>query len=144
MFENLEVFRMAHAMARHAGTRQAAVARNIANADTPGYAARDVAPFSEVLRGAQDGHGGFGLRATRPGHIGHAAAGARPAAPRLRDAGARPAAARLRDLPADPNGNTVSLETEMLRAVEIGRQHNRAVTIYKSSLDILRNAVRRR
>ena len=132
MFENLEVFRMAHAMARHAGTRQAAVARNIANADTPGYAARDVAPFSEVLRGAQDGHGVFGLRATRPGHIGHAAAGARPAA------------ARLRDLPADPNGNTVSLETEMLRAVEIGRQHNRAVTIYKSSLDILRNAVRRR
>jgi len=132
MFENLEVFRMAHAMARHAGTRQAAVARNIANADTPGYAARDVPPFADMLRDARAGRDGFALRATRPGHLGRAGAGFVPEA------------APLRDLPADPNGNTVSLETEMLRAVEIGRQHQRAVTIYKSSLDILRNAVKRR
>ena len=49
MFEKLEIFRMAHAMSVHAGARQSVVAQNIANADTPGYAARDVRPFKEIL-----------------------------------------------------------------------------------------------
>ncbi|HBT01561.1 MAG TPA: flagellar biosynthesis protein FlgB, partial [Citreicella sp.] len=35
MFQSLDVFRTAIAMARHAGTQQALSAQNIANADTP-------------------------------------------------------------------------------------------------------------
>ena len=50
MFENLQIFRMAHAMAAHAGARQTVVARNMANADTPGYTAQDIAPFEAEFR----------------------------------------------------------------------------------------------
>ncbi len=44
----------------------------------------------------------------------------------------------------DPNGNSVSLETEMLNAVSAKRQHDRALAIYKSSLTVLRASLGRR
>ena len=129
MFEKLEIFRMAHAMATHAGARQAVVARNMANADTPGYVARDITPFAEAYRIEQ---GGFSLRATRTTHLGAAAQGARPES------------FEVRGETQDPNGNSVSLEREMLRAVEVKREHDRAIAIYRSSLTILRAAAGRR
>ena len=52
MFQNLDVFRTAMAMARHAGQAQALSAQNIANADTPGYRARDLPDFQQTLRSA--------------------------------------------------------------------------------------------
>ena len=128
MFEKLQIFRMAHAMAQHAGARQSVLARNMANADTPGYAARDVAPFADTYQGG----GGFAQRTTRPGHIGESSGGY---AVELRNAA---------DGQTDPNGNSVSLEQEMLKSVDVKRQHDRALAIYKSSLTILRAATGRR
>lgn len=125
MFENLDVFRLSHALARHAGARQAVVAQNMANADTPDYAARDIAPFSAYLEAAP------GMRATRPGHL-------------FGQGGAQPFEARAeRGAARDPNGNSVSLETEMLRAVDVQRQHSRALAIYRSGLTVLRTAISR-
>lgn len=129
MFEKLEVFRMAHAMSVHAGARQAVIAQNMANADTPGYAARDVRPFKEII---ETGDVGFVQRATRPGHLGGAGVPVDLSMSERRDA------------IADPNGNNVSLETEMMAAVDVKRQHDRALAIYKSSLTVLRAAVGRR
>ena len=43
----------------------------------------------------------------------------------------------------DPNGNGVSLEEEMLKSVEVKRQHDRALAIYKSSMNILRTSLGR-
>ena len=80
MFEKLEVFAMAQALARHGAARQAVIAQNVANADTPGYRARDAVEFSETYRTTRDG----GLRASRPAH----ALGAEPT----------PYAAEIRDL----------------------------------------------
>ena len=42
MFAKLELTRMAQALASHSGARMDVIARNVANADTPGYRARDV------------------------------------------------------------------------------------------------------
>ncbi|MRU15449.1 FlgB family protein [Roseovarius sp. A21] len=126
MFENLDIFRMSSAMARHAGTRQALIAQNMANADTPGYAARDLKPFQAYL---ETDTGDFHPRATRAAHL-HGAGVNRPYSPAI-----RPGAE------ADPNGNSVSLETEMVNAVEVKRQHDRALAIYKHSLTVLRSAV---
>ena len=39
---------------------------------------------------------------------------------------------------ASPNGNTVSLEAEMLKSIEAKREHDRALAIYKSALSVLR------
>ena len=43
----------------------------------------------------------------------------------------------------DPNGNTVSLELEMVKAVDADRQHGRALAIYRSGLTILRASLGR-
>ncbi len=129
MFENLAVFRLAYAMATHAGARQAVVAQNMANSDTPGYRAQDIAPFQAETETYQ---ATFTSRATRPGHLHGTGTGTTFAV------GDRPGAV------ADPNGNSVSLETEMIHAVDTKRQHDRALTIYRSSLTILRGAIGRR
>lgn len=128
MFENLTLFRLSGAMARHAGMRQAVVAQNMANADTPGFRARDIPAFRDLV---DSGGSGFAPRATRDAHL-HG----------QRDM------ARLTPSPdenavANPDGNTVTLEQEMLRGVEAKRQHDRALAIYKSSLTLLRASLGR-
>lgn len=125
MFGKLQIFRMSTALAQHAGARQSVLARNIANADTPGYGARDIAPFTEIY----NGNSSFQPRITRSGHIGRDTAGGY--AVEIRDA----APGEI-----DPNGNSVSLEQEMLKAVEVKREHERALAIFKSSLTVLRAA----
>jgi flagellar basal-body rod protein FlgB len=127
MFETLEVFRMAQAMARHAGSRQALVASNIANADTPGYRSQDVAAFRDVYRAGETGV----MRQTRDRHIGG------------RDGAAAPRAIDTPG-PSSPNGNTVALETEMFRSVDAKRQHDRALAVYRASLDLVRSSLGRR
>ena len=127
MFQNLEIFQIATRMARHAGQRQALVAENMANSDTPGYLARDITPFEQV---AQPRDAAV-QRATRAGHLHGPLDGVREA--KVFDD---------RSL-ASPNGNTVSVEREILKAVNTNRQHERAITIYKSSMDILRMSLGR-
>ena len=128
MFDNLEILRMSQGLAKHAGTRQELIARNVANADTPGYRAQDVASFSETYRSSSDS---AALRVTRPGHVDASAPG--------------PAQARPVDAPGSsaPNGNTVSIETEMVKATGVRQDFDMALAIYKSSLDILRSAIGR-
>ena len=125
MFQNLDVFRTAMAMARHAGLQQAMSAQNIANADTPGYRAKAVPEFAANLRQSL-----MEPRATRDRHLN----GPRNGDPEVRE----------RDSIADPNGNTVSLEEEMVFAVNAKRQQDRALAIYRSNLSILRTSLGRR
>lgn len=129
MFQNLTVFETAHAMATHAGQRQAIIAQNVANADTPGFVARDLPSFQEIYSPAQSEHA-F-QRATRAGHL-HGRAGADIEGLVTEDRSF-----------AAPDGNSVSLETEMLRATDAKRQHDRSLAIYKSALTILRSSLGR-
>lgn len=126
MFETLDVTRMARAMATHSAARLGLVAANIANADTPGYRARDLPAFAEVY--AEDA----GMKATRPGHLGHGG-GTASAVPFLLSQGHAEA----------PNGNTVSLEGEMVRAAEIRQAHEMALAVQRSVSGITRTALGR-
>jgi flagellar basal-body rod protein FlgB len=134
MFEKLEILQMAQAMAKHASARQSLVSQNIANADTPEYRARDVATFADTY----EQQSGWAGRATREGHF----AGSSASAGSVDTAGLR---SFEREEPGtqSPNGNTVSLELEMLNAVDVKRQHDRALTVYKYSLDMMRTALGR-
>ncbi len=126
MFENLKIFSMASALAQHGASRQAVVAENIANADTPGYRARDLVSFSDAYKASPNA----GLQATRPGH--HFPGEARHAAePREVY---RPGA-------ESPNGNTVSIENEIFAATEASGDHRKALAVYKSALTVLRSSI---
>ncbi|SLN63803.1 flagellar basal body rod protein FlgB [Falsiruegeria litorea R37] len=128
MFSDLNVFKMAYAMATHAGKRQAIVSQNMANADTPGYQARDIESFSNayVKNGAR-----IEMQASRAGHLNGV------------ERGAPDWAVFHPDLPKDPNQNNVAIEEEMLKAVEVKRQHDRAIAIYRSSMSVLRGTLGR-
>ncbi len=124
MFQNLDIFRTAMAMARHAGNQQALSAQNIANADTPGYRAREMPKFQDTLRSSL-----IGQKATRSSHLhGHMDRGVDGS---------------ISKTPLDPNGNTVSLEEEMVKAVDAKRHHDKALAIYRSSLSVLRTSLGR-
>lgn len=128
MFQEPQIMRMAQALASHAAERQNAVAQNVANADTPGYAARDLAPFAEAYAAGDV----MDLRQTRAGHV--AGSG---------DSGTAAPTMRAKAGDRSPNGNSVSLETEMVTSVEVKRQHDLALTIYKTSLGVLRTSLGR-
>ena len=126
MFDQLEILRMAGGLAERAAARQGAIARNVANANTPDYKAVDVPDFAATYTGAD----GLQLRATRPGHV-------RPDA----EQGGVAAAARQRPGTQSPDGNSVSLEGEMVAAAGARQQHDIALAIYRSSLGLMRSAL---
>jgi flagellar basal-body rod protein FlgB len=125
MYENLDVFRMSSAMARHAAARQAVIATNLANADTPGYEARSLPEFSSVW--SRDG--GETMRVTRPGHI-------------VTDGGFQ-VRASLRASEPSPNGNNVSIEAELLASVDAQREHGRALAILRHGIGLIRSSLGR-
>lgn len=126
MYQSLKLFQTAQAMAQHAGARQALTAQNIANADTPGYHAREIASFMDRYQAGP----ATTMKATRPGHSGQT----------VQEMALRPEDS---DNEAAPNGNTVSLEDEIMNAVNIAREHNRALTIYRHTMTILRTSLGR-
>ena len=123
-----DLMNLAFAAARHAATRQDVIAQNIANADTPGFRARDTGRFDDVYR---DGSGAP-MRATRDGH--------------LTGSGTEDGSAWIRRSTGiiSPNGNSVSIEQEMVRSVEAQRDHSEALAIWRASLDLLRASLGRR
>lgn len=132
MFNDLAIFKTASALAAHASSRQSIIARNIANADTPGYAARDLATFSDLQDATRPSVGPRGLQTSRSGHLARSHFGAAAGAEETRTPG-----------DASPNGNTVSLETEMIKATEVRQQHDLALATYRGGLELLRTALGR-
>lgn len=102
--------------------RQRVLAQNVAHADTPGYQARDVAPFAQRV--------GQAMAATDARHI---AAGV--TASRARDD--RAASERT------PNGNGVSLDEQALRIAETDQQHALAMGLHHKYLALFRVALGR-
>ena len=121
MFSELTLFKYSSAMAQHAGKRQALVAQNMANVDTPGYRASDLTPFSQAFSSGSE------MRSSRSAHL-H---GFDPA-----NLTAAPEKVRVES--QSPNKNAVSVEQEMLRAVEVQRQHSRALAVYRHTMTTLR------
>lgn len=125
MFKNLTIFQTASALARHAGGAHQLAARNIANADTPGFKAMVAQDFSDAFRAP-----GASLRATRPSHF-------------LRGESNLNTHAQRRASQASPNGNTVSLEQEMVTSANAQRDHDKALAIYRHALTMIRTSLGR-
>ena len=127
MFGQIDTMRMARDLGAHAAARQRLTATNVANADTPGYRAQDLGDFTALASGP-----GMELRTTRPGHVAAGNWGSISGAPV--DARGEPS----------PNGNTVSLEDEMMRAAEAKRQFDLSLSVYQSGMTLMRTAMGRR
>ena len=125
MFEKLELTRMAQALAAHSGARMSVIAQNVAHADTPGFKSQDLPSFDKVFASA-----GPDLRATRAGHLSASS----------QDGTLVPERGPGREA---PNGNTVSLEGEMVKSVEARQSHEMALAIYRATSDVIRASLGR-
>lgn len=108
--------------------REAAVAGNIANANTPGYHAKDVASFQDVLAKTQ-----LSLAATSPSHIGVGSSS---------DLDANEAAASDSDVEITENGNTVGMEQELVKSGEINRDYSLTTNVTKTFHNMLMACLR--
>lgn len=125
---NLNVLRLASGLASYATERQALIAENVANSDTPGFRARDLPEFGALLDQAVPA---FQAKMTRPGHIpfgADAILGAEPREDAMEGADT-------------PNGNSVSIEDQMMRAADVRQNHDLALGVYSKALDILRASI---
>ncbi|MBB3935577.1 flagellar basal body rod protein FlgB [Aureimonas phyllosphaerae] len=110
------LFGLSSRRAEWLSARQAVVAENVANANTPTYRAKDVTPFSEVLETTA-----LQMSGSNPSHL-VASAG--------RDFGIDEAAQKPWDV--THSGNSVSLEQEMLKAGEVSRDFALSTSVAKS------------
>ena len=113
--EPVYLFDLASAQQHWLAVRQATVAENVANANTPGYVGKDVAPFVDVLQQAQ-----LQLVSTEPGHI--------SSDPLSTDDSAKDSS----PWEVVPSGNSVSMEHEMLKANSVGRDYSMNTAIVKA------------
>jgi flagellar basal-body rod protein FlgB len=102
------LFQLASQQSKWLTARQTLIADNIANANTPGFRARDIQPFSEVLDQTQ-----FSMATTNPAHIA-------PAEEELTQ-GAR--IAESDSWATTVSGNSVSLEQELMKEGDINRSY---------------------
>ena len=131
MTMDIGLLKLAGALASHAAYRQGLIAENLANADTPGYRARDLEPFSAMI--AKTGTNARAMRATRPEHFGQIENTAGFVVEDTAQFGAE-----------SPNGNTVSLDDQMMRSAALKVDHDLALGVYSKSLKILRLGLGRR
>ncbi|MHA7873202.1 MAG: FlgB family protein [Hyphococcus sp.] len=120
MMDDINILKLASAMARHAVARHQVISENLANADTPNFKAKDIEAFTQAYE-----------RFSRKD----------VAAPEM-GAGKGPAAWRFDTVSApgveSPNGNNVSIEDQMMRSIEAQQDHQAATAIYRKAMNIMR------
>ncbi|KAA9009946.1 flagellar basal body protein [Histidinibacterium aquaticum] len=121
--EAMSFFQVASQRMQWLGARQQVVSENIANADTPGFRARDVSPFEQMLDSS--GSGG-GLAATNTGHIGGSTAGG--------DVAVREDEASWN---VSLDGNTVVLEEQSIKASQISEDYRLAAQLYRKGYELI-------
>nr|WP_110814158.1 flagellar basal body protein [Pseudoroseicyclus aestuarii] len=102
---DISFFQVASQRMQWLADRQRVTAQNIANSDTPGFEAQDIAPFSQVLGEARD----------------------------------EPARARRDDTAwsISPDGNSVVLEQQTIRAAQTAGEHRLASQLYRKGVEML-------
>jgi flagellar basal-body rod protein FlgB len=123
---SIYLFQVASQKSEWLSARQTAVASNVANANTPGYRALDVQPFSTVLDNSP-----LTMAATNPGDIA-------PAISPMES---------LRQVETDPSeetmsGNTVNLEQQMINLGDVTRDFSMTANIRRAFHQLILSALK--
>jgi len=110
-------------------TRQTLLAENVANAETPGYRGRDLAPFS-IESTARHSGASVTTAATNKKHF---SVGGDPS----RAMGAR----TMNSFEVMPEGNGVTLEEEMMKVTTNQMDYQAATTLYTRSMRLMKIAL---
>ena len=110
--------------------RQRVIAQNVANADTPGYASRDLNQPTDFAAAMRAGGGGVRMVTTSAMHI----------APKGQVTRYESKAAPDSETTLD--GNSVVVEEQMLKMAESRMAYDAAIGFYQKSMQMLRMAAR--
>ena len=113
-------------------SRQSVLSQNVANADTPGYAAQDLKPidFEKLLQHTPAQlKAASSLSVTDPRHI------------QITPPGGSFGETASADTEANPTGNTVSLEEEMIKVADTQAQYQAASNLYAKAIGLMRTAI---
>ena len=112
--------------------RQRVVAENVANADTPGFAARDLRAPDDFAHAMMQQSQGVGMMRTSTAHM-----AIQP------QRAVNYASMTSPDSETTLDGNSVVVEEQMLRMAESRMAHDAAIGFYQKSLNMLRMAARK-
>ncbi|PRD42677.1 flagellar basal body rod protein FlgB [Phyllobacterium phragmitis] len=112
----IHLFDLASRQAQWLSVKEAAISSNVANANTPGFKARDVDAFSDVMEKTQ-----LSMAATNPHHLEVDATGITAVQMRQENITEK-----------THSGNTVNLEQEMMKAGEVNRDFSLNTSIVKA------------
>jgi flagellar basal-body rod protein FlgB len=123
---SIYLFEVASQKTQWLSARQTAIAGNVANANTPGYRALDIQPFSAVLDSSP-----IEMASTNPAHL----------SPPQSQAGA------LREIEVEPSeqtlsGNTVNLEQQMINLGDVNRDYTMSANIRRAFHQLLLSALK--
>ena len=114
--------------------RQEVLAQNVAGASVPGFTPHDLKPmdFEKTLRDSTRQIGtASSLAVTNPRHIA------------MTRSGGGYELQETRDIEATPGGNSVSLETEMIKVADTQAQYQAAANIYAKAITMMKVAIGR-
>jgi flagellar basal-body rod protein FlgB len=134
MLGDLQVFSVLKARMNYQQARQKVLAENIANADTPGYRARDLRSFQPQQPTSGMTTAAIRPAVTQPGHIAGVLSTGFLDVPGT--TGANP-------YETTPSRTAVSLEDEMMKLSANQADYQAAATLYSKSLAFLRIAIGR-
>lgn len=132
----IPLFAMLRQRLGYLGERQRVISQNVANADTPGYAPRDLKAFTFTAQ-LQSQQAGLMMQpaTTSPGHM--PGGGRRPGAS---NGSFKPV--KGVDSETTLDGNSVVLEDQMIKMSEARMQYDAAIGFYQKSMALLRMAAR--
>ena len=112
--------------------RQAVLSENVANADTPGYTAKDLKPenFASYLNNGAASLPTPALERTNPRHL-----------PGVIQSDQNFAEMQSPDGEANPTGNTVNIDQEMMKVSKTQEQYQAASDLYAKSIVMMRTAI---
>lgn len=132
---DIPIFAMLKSRLGYLADRQKVIAENVANANTPGYAARDLKPFSfqAQMKAATSASAPAGaMAATQPNHM-------QP--PGVGRSGVK--SSKQADSEVTLDGNGVVLEDEMVKLTQARMDYDAAISFYQKSMGLLKMAVRK-
>jgi flagellar basal-body rod protein FlgB len=115
-----DVFALAEKRLDWIGRRQSVLAQNVANANTPGYAARDIKPFSDFLTAQSEQAASDGFMSISTG------------LPTPRDQAAS-------EITLD--GNSVELDVQLEKIAETDTAHQLATNLYKKYVGLFKMVI---
>ena len=132
-FSTISLFNIMKTKLEYLSQRQTVIAQNIANADTPGYKAKDVAApdFKKMVKENGAPVSKLRLAGTNSNHMLHSNSGS----------GAFKVFKRDKTDEVNPNGNNVAIEEEISKAAFNQEEYQKALNLYSKSISMFKTAI---